>query len=51
MTILDAIRGAPLDPNNLGLKKNYSIGLAAGQGITYNNLMVEVSVEIKPSNF
>lgn len=42
LTVLHPSRGAPLDPNNLGLKKNYSLGLAAGQGITYNNLMVEV---------
>jgi len=41
MTVLDSTRGAPLDADNIGLKKKYSLGLAAGQGITYNNLMVE----------
>ncbi|KAG8984194.1 hypothetical protein FRB94_006273 [Tulasnella sp. JGI-2019a] len=41
MTILDSTRGAPLDETDLGLKKKYSLGSAAGQGITYNNLMVE----------
>lgn len=43
MSVLDAQRGAPLQEDNLGLKKSYSLAAAAGQGITYNNLMVEVS--------
>ncbi|KAG8853993.1 hypothetical protein FRB96_007856 [Tulasnella sp. 330] len=41
MTILDAQRGEALLEDNLGLKKNYGLAAAAGQGITYNNLMVE----------
>jgi len=41
MTVLDSHRGAPLQEDDLGLKKTYSLASAAGQGITYNNLMVE----------
>jgi len=41
MTVLDSMRGSPLQEDNLGLKKKYSIAAAAGQGITYNNLMVQ----------
>ncbi|KAG8984193.1 hypothetical protein FRB94_006274 [Tulasnella sp. JGI-2019a] len=41
MSILDAQRGDVLNEDDLGLKKNYSLKAAAGQSITYNNLMVE----------
>lgn len=43
MSVLDSQHGAALQEDNLGLKKTYSLSAAAGQGITYNNLMVEVS--------
>ncbi|KAG8879146.1 hypothetical protein FRB97_001926 [Tulasnella sp. 331] len=39
MTVLHASLGEPLLEDNLGLKRNYSIAAAAGQAITYNNLM------------
>ncbi|KAG8854006.1 hypothetical protein FRB96_007869 [Tulasnella sp. 330] len=41
MSVLDSTRGAQLQEDNLGLKRTYSLAAAAGQGITYNNLMVE----------
>ncbi|KAG8979624.1 hypothetical protein FRB94_011893 [Tulasnella sp. JGI-2019a] len=41
MTVLHTSRGTPLDETDLGLKKKYSLASAAGQSITYNNLMVE----------
>ncbi|KAG8877237.1 hypothetical protein FRB97_001927 [Tulasnella sp. 331] len=48
MTVLHASRGKPLLEDNLGLKKSYSLAAAAGQAITYNNLMVEEYAKAHP---
>ncbi|KAG2009921.1 hypothetical protein CC2G_012792 [Coprinopsis cinerea AmutBmut pab1-1] len=48
MSILGAGQGAPIDFDNLGLRKNYT-GLAGMmQGISYNDLMVEAFAKQEP---
>jgi NAD(P)-dependent dehydrogenase (short-subunit alcohol dehydrogenase family) len=42
-SVFGAGRGGPIDVNDLGLKKSYSLINASRTGPTYNDLMVEVS--------
>ncbi|EPQ50865.1 NAD P-binding protein [Gloeophyllum trabeum ATCC 11539] len=48
LTILGAGSGGPIDLNDLGLKKNYTLSNAAKSSITYNDLMVESFHEQNP---
>ncbi|EPQ51734.1 NAD P-binding protein [Gloeophyllum trabeum ATCC 11539] len=48
MTILGAGRGGPIDLNDLGVKKNYTLGNAAKTTNTYNDLMLEAFHEQNP---
>lgn len=49
MTVLAPGTGSPLDPNDLGLKKDFSLMRAARQAPTYNDIMVKVS-NLPPSH-
>lgn len=42
MSIIDPKTAKPLDVDDFGLKKNYSLGRAASQNSAYNNAMVQV---------
>ena len=42
LSVLSAGHGGPVDLNDLGLKRTYSLKNAAYQGITYNDLALEV---------
>lgn len=42
MSVFSAGHGGPIDVNDLGLKRTYSLKNAAYQGITYNDLALEV---------
>jgi hypothetical protein len=43
LSVLGAGFGGPIDVNDLGLKKGFSVRAAASHGITYNDCMNEVS--------
>ena len=42
MSVFSAGHGGPIDVNDLGLKRTYSLKNAAYQSITYNDLALEV---------
>lgn len=42
LSVYSAGYGGQIDPNDLGLKKGYSLKAAADSAITYNDLMIEV---------
>jgi NAD(P)-dependent dehydrogenase (short-subunit alcohol dehydrogenase family) len=44
VSVLAAAHGAPVDPDDLDLKKTYGLKLAADAGTFHNDLMVEVCV-------
>ncbi|KAG8913219.1 hypothetical protein FRC00_002839 [Tulasnella sp. 408] len=49
MSILHPATGAPLDTDDLGLKKKFSLPRAAGQSVTYNDLFVEEYAKLHPN--
>jgi hypothetical protein len=51
LSVLAAGKGGKIDLDDLGLKKHFSLGRAASQAPTYNDLMVEVSCHSSPFSF
>lgn len=49
MSIIDPKTAKPLDVDDFGLKKNYSLGRAASQNSAYNNAMVQEYSRIYPN--
>jgi len=46
MSVLAAGHGGPIDLDDLGLKKGYSLSAAGVAAVTYNDLMIEVGLPI-----
>jgi hypothetical protein len=42
LSVFSAGHGGQIDPDNLGLKKGYSLKAAGDSATTYNDLMIEV---------
>ncbi|KAG8929765.1 hypothetical protein FRC01_003793 [Tulasnella sp. 417] len=49
MSILHPATGAPLDTDDLGLKKKFTLSRAAGQSVTYNDLFAEEYAKLHPN--
>lgn len=50
MSVLNARGGSAFEPDNIGLKKKYSLAGAARQSMTYNDLIVEVYTRLTAEN-
>ncbi|KAG8929764.1 hypothetical protein FRC01_003792 [Tulasnella sp. 417] len=49
MSILHPATGGPLDTDDLGLKKKFTLSRAAGQSVTYNDLFAEEYAKLHPN--